>query len=295
MTTASPRLDPRLAALLGRVWPGLPAGVARAQALGFAWAGVSTPFVLWEEARAVGHVGVIELPLVIGGRSCRVGSIHAVCTDPDHRGRGLGTALMREALAACRGRYDTVVLTTLVPDFYAKLGFRGVREHAFSRALPPSRPAPGGRVLTDAPDDVRLLRRLLERRAPVSERLGSLEDGTVFLIALMLTWGDLSRVHYHAALDAITVHEVRERTLVLYDVVAPAIPPLPALAAAIGAGTDRVMTFFAPDRLGDGFRAEPWDRARAEAMGDEWFAGLMALGPLPGAGGELMLPPLSRT
>jgi hypothetical protein len=129
----------------------------------------------------------------------------------------------------------------------------------------------------------------------VSERLGSLEAGTVFLIALMLTWGDLARVHYHAALDTVTVHEVRERTLVLYDVVAPAIPPLPALATAIGAAADRVITFFAPDRLGDGFRAEPWDRARAEAAGHDWFAGLMALGPLPGEDGEVMLPPLSRT
>ena len=47
--------------------------------------------------------------------------------------------------------------------------------------------------------------------------------------------------------------------------------------------------------LGDGFRAEPWDRARAAAMGDDWFAGLMARGPLPGEDGALMLPPLSRT
>jgi hypothetical protein len=231
------------------------------------------------------------------GRAVAVGSIHAVCTDPEARGRGLGRALMAEALRACDERYETLVLTTEIPEFYMRFGFRPVREHAFSRALPPAarRPAAGGRVLGEGPDDLRRLQRLLAGRAPVSDRLGSLESGTVFVVALLLTWGDFSRVHYHAALDAITVHEVRERTLVLYDVVAPAIPPLPALAAAIGAGTDRVMTFFAPDRLGDGFRAEPWDRARAEAMGDEWFAGLMALGPLPGEGGELMLPPLSRT
>ena len=35
------------------------------------------------------HVGIIELPLVVGGRRMRVGSIHAVCTDPERRGRGL--------------------------------------------------------------------------------------------------------------------------------------------------------------------------------------------------------------
>jgi hypothetical protein len=40
-----------------------------------------------------------------------------------------------------------------------------------------------------------------------------------------LTWGDFSRVHYHAGLDVATVHEVRDRTLVLYDVIGAAIPP----------------------------------------------------------------------
>jgi GNAT superfamily N-acetyltransferase len=288
-----PPIDPRLAALLGRVWPWLPARAARAAALGFPWTRVSTPFVRWDGDRAVGHAGVIELSLVIGGRPQRVASIHAVCSDPDQRRGGIGTALMLEALEACRPRYETVVLTTMIPDYYTRFGFRPVREHAFSRALPPVARGPEGRVLTETPDDLRLLQRLLGRRAPVSERLGSQADGVVFAVAVMLIWGDLSCVRYHAALDAITVHEVRDRTLLLYDVVAPAIPPLSALAAVIGGGADRIVTFFAPDRLGDGFTSEPWDVAKTEALGGDWFAGLMARGPFPD--GELMLPPLSRT
>jgi GNAT superfamily N-acetyltransferase len=293
--TVAPPLDPRLAALLARVWPALPGAVARAEALGASWTAASTPFVAWEDGRAVGHVGVIDLPLVLGGSPRRVGSIHAVCTDPDRRGRGLGVRLMREALAACRDRYETLVLTTLVPEFYVPFGFRSVREHAFSRALPAVTPGPGGRPLTGAPDDVALLRRLLARRTAVSGRLGSLEEGDVFLVALMLTWGDLSRVRYHADLDAVTVHEVRDRTLVLYDVVAETIPALPAVADALGCGAERIVTFFAPDRLGDGFVAEPWDVARTEAFGGDWFAGLMAHGPFAVEADEIMLPPLSRT
>jgi hypothetical protein len=66
------------------------------------------------------------------------------------------------------------------------------------------------------------------------------------------------------------------------------------LAAALGADADRVVTFFAPDRLGEGWQAERWDEVRAAAHGDAWFARLMARGPL-GAEGECMLPPLSRT
>jgi ribosomal protein S18 acetylase RimI-like enzyme len=290
-------MHPALAALLGRVWPSLPAAAVRAEALGFAWAAVSIPFVRREGGRVVGHVGLIELPLVVAGQPVRVGSIHAVCTDPGRRRGGLGGALMQEALAACAGRYETVVLTTEIPGFYARFGFRPVREHAFERPLsaaPRSRTA-GGRVLGEGADDLRLLRRLLAGRAPVSDRLGSLEDGTVFVVGLLLTWGDFSRVHYHAALDVLTVHEVRERTLMIYDIVGATIPPLDALVPAIGADVDRVVTFFSPDRLGEGFEAQAWDAGRAAAHGDAWFAGLMARGPLAGEGEPFMLPPLSRT
>jgi ribosomal protein S18 acetylase RimI-like enzyme len=297
MVASFPPLDPALAALFGRVWPRLPEAAARARALGFAWTSVSTPFVRRRCERVVGHVGVIELPLVVAGRPVRVGAIHAVCTDAEQRGRGVAQALMTEALAACDRRYETVVLTTAIPAFYAPFGFRSVREHAFVRALPrASRSASSPpRVLGPGEEDLRLLRRLLAGRVPVSQRLASLEAGTVFVVGLLLTWGDLSRVHYHATLDVVTVHEVRDGALVLYDVVGAAIPPLDRLLAVIGADADRVVTFFCPDRLGEGFDAEPWDAARAAAHGDHWFAGLMVRGPLAVERAPLMLPPLTRT
>ncbi len=182
MTPAT--LDPGLAALLGRVWPRLPLGVARAEALGYGWAAVSTPFVRREGAHVVGHVGVIELPLVAAGQLFRVGSLHAVCTDPDRRGRGVARALMNEALAACDARFETLVLGTLIPDFYTAFGFRRVAEHAFSRPLPPPAhgPSAGGQALDTGPASLGLLHRLLAERAPVSARLGSREEGTCGLM-----------------------------------------------------------------------------------------------------------------
>ena len=289
-----PSVDPRLLALFGRVWPRLPPAIARAEALGFSWSAISTPFVHWEGARALAHVGVMELPLVVGGRQRMVASIHAVCTDPDRRGRGHARTLLDAALAHCREGYGTVVLTTLIPDFYARHGFRTVAEHAFIRPVRAT-PAPGGRRLAEGPQDARLLRRLLERRAPVSQRLGSLESGTVVVLDLLLSGRDFSRAYYHAALDVVTVHEVHGRTLVLYDVVGASIPPLDALLPSIGADVDRVITLFVPDRLGEGFRAEPWDRRRAQALGDGAFAGLMARGPLDTGSEAFMLPALTRT
>src|SRR5204862_8102218 len=133
-----------------------------------------------------------------------------------------------------------------------------VAGHGFTRSLAPSPASAGGRRLTEASDDGRLLARLLARRAPVSQRLGSLDSGVVFVFALLLGWGDFSRAYHHAALDVVTVHEVVGRTLVLYDVVGVTIPPLAALLEAIGADVDRLVTLFVPDRLGEGFTPEPW-------------------------------------
>src|SRR5262249_22141925 len=161
------------------------------------WTDVSTPFVRWQDERAIAHVGVIELPLVLDGRRVRVGSIHAVCTDPAARARGHCRALLEEALAYCDARYETVVLTTLIGELYARFGFRPLREHAFVRALTPERstgPALTRLLSMDVDEDVRLLRGLLTRRQAVSGRLGSLEDGTIFVVDLLLTWGDFSRL-----------------------------------------------------------------------------------------------------
>ena len=67
VSSVSPAIDPSIASLLGRVWPSLPGVATRAGALGFPWAAVSTPFVRREGGRVVGHVGVIDLPLVLAG------------------------------------------------------------------------------------------------------------------------------------------------------------------------------------------------------------------------------------
>ena len=286
-------MEPRLLALLGRVWPRVPSAIACAERLGFSWAAVSTPFAHYEDDRAVAHVGVIELPLVIGGRRRTVASIHAVCTDADRRRRGHAGALLQAALAHCRPRYETVVLTTHIAEFYARYGFRPVREHVFTRSVSTGAASAGGRPLRDTTEDARLLARLLAARTPVSERLGSLEAGTVFAFALLLTWRDFARAYHHAGLDVVTVHEVMGRTLILYDVVGATVPPLPALLGAIGAPVDRVVTLFAPDRLGSGFRPEAWD-PRTPAPGGAELAGLMALGPLDG-GATVMLPLTART
>lgn len=280
------RFDDRVLALIDRVWAGFGERIERAGRLGFVWGSVSTPIVAVEGDRVLAHVGVLALPVVVAGVRRVVGGIHAVATDPDHRGRGHASALLAEALEHCRPRYETLLLTTDIPGFYARVGFRPVREHVFWGRVSPRPAPPAGAVRQlslDEPADVALLRRLLATRAPVSARLGPVEPGAIFGIACLLQTGRPETLQYVAPLDAVVVCERRGATLTLLDVVAASIPRLPALLEWLGAGVREVQTLFTPDRLGGPLIPQP--RPATE---------LMVRGPFAPEGLPMMLPPYSR-
>lgn len=76
------------------------------------------------EGRVVGHVGVWPLGHWLGGRRVATGGFSAVAIDPAWRGRGVGTRLLTDALAAMRDRGE--VLATLYPltrAVYRRLGW----------------------------------------------------------------------------------------------------------------------------------------------------------------------------
>lgn len=79
-------------ALYQEAFPGLPAAIDRAAALGYRWEQVSTPLALFEGERCVAHVGVISHPMRCGDGVMRIAGIHAVCTAADRRRRGLCSA-----------------------------------------------------------------------------------------------------------------------------------------------------------------------------------------------------------
>ena len=116
-----------LHALLG-VLPGLGERMVAAERLGFRWEAHSAAFA---GGRTIGHVGVLSLSMYLDHRAATVGGIHATCTHPEHRGRGHAAQLLDDALGWCDERFDTVRLTTAIPRFYERFGFRPVTEHRF--------------------------------------------------------------------------------------------------------------------------------------------------------------------
>lgn len=243
-----PALFDPLFDLLETAFPGLREAASDVRSLGGSWEAVSTPFVHLEDGRLISHVGLIELPLVVLGRPMTVGSIHAVVTHPDHRRRGHYRGLMLETLRYAEGRYDTLLLTTENPEYYEPFGFRRLQEYRFTVSAPAAAATgrSGGVRTLDLGDraDLDRLTRLLETREPVSEVVGCGSARTVFLF----NEGE-GPLLYSEELEAVLCSEIREKTLTLFDVVAPSMPSLDAILAALGRPVETVEFRFTPDRL----------------------------------------------
>ncbi|MHC5018937.1 MAG: GNAT family N-acetyltransferase [Planctomycetota bacterium] len=262
-----PGLLARVTALLGTVFgEWLPAQLEAGTRRGLRWDACSTPFLVEEGGELIAHTGVLVVPAVLGGVRAKVAGVHAVAVHPEHRGRGLARRCIEAALRWCDARFDTVALAGAVP-LYERFGFRYLPEHRFVGPAPP--PAARGRAFTLRecdPGDGELWPRLLEQREPLSDvcAIGPERDVFCFDAARSET------VRYCEALDALFDLEASDGTLHLYDVVAPALPSLSDVVAAVGEPVERVACYFPPDKLAPGFVPEPWDLGPADDP-DTWM------------------------
>jgi predicted N-acetyltransferase YhbS len=291
---ADPALADRVFDLLDLAFPDVPVSASRrgAEQFGATWESVSTPFVRRSGGSVVSHVGLLSLPLTIQGSRSIVGGIHGVATHPDHRREGHFRALMDELLAYTLERFDTLVLTTVHPEYFEPFGFRVVPESVFRARVERSPSPPDVRQLELAKlEDRALMRQLLEERAPVSNVLGVGPEKAVWAF-----YEAGSHLRYSPGLDLVIVAEQIGGFLRIYDLVGSSIPPVEQVVAALGDDSNVVLTFFAPDRLGATFEAERHD---LQGGPDSLEAGtvntqLMVRGPLAAEGAALMLPRPAR-
>jgi aminoglycoside 2'-N-acetyltransferase I len=81
-------------------------------------------FVVEIEGKIVSHASVVERELYVAGRPLRTGYVEAVATAPDRQGRGLGSAVMGEAMQYIRATFELGALGTGKHGFYERLGWR---------------------------------------------------------------------------------------------------------------------------------------------------------------------------
>ncbi len=266
-------------------YPGMKANVARCEKLGFPWA--SRAFVKKEKEAIISHVGFLVYPILIEGTWHQAGALHAICTKASHRGQGLASELIQEALNWAKDRYEFVVLYTEIPKFYEKMSFHSIQEFRFHL---PCKKSKGTHSLTPlvSPKDDALFRRCFQDQAPLSNRLWVKDNGTIASYnTLFATYPHFWSLHYSPSLDAIISYQIEDKTLHLYDIIAKKIPSLESILDHMPSDIDEIYFYFSPDRLTNDAVADP-------AFYHKNFSGyLMVHGNWPILE-PFMIPPLSR-
>src|SRR5262245_56260233 len=238
--------------LQDRIWPQMSARIETARKLGVPWEAETTPFAWVEEGHALAHVGVIAHPLRLLGEDRVVAGIHAVCVDPEARGRGLGRMCMEAAAAWIDDRFDLAKLSTAIPAFYGHWGFSAVPTHRFVS----QRTGGGGPARPATLDDTARIPALLSARTPPSGIYATREPGWLPIINLALQRHLPDRVLVVPQKDFFIVAHQQGQVLHLEDVVGPELPGLEEVLAAIPFRFERVFYGFTPDRLDPGAHAE---------------------------------------
>lgn len=210
----------------------------------------SMPFGYFDrDGRCVANFSGFAMPLIIGGRQVRGAGYQSGAVRPELRGRGFYRDLMQRAFGWGRTEgFELGILLTDKPGLYVPYGFRIVEQHFFRGEAPAAAPGGGCRHLSiDAPDDVALMRAMLDRRSPVSDCFAVTGHGLTFL--LNCCFDPDIRISHLTDHDAIVAWKQEGTVLKLLDVVAGEIPDLARIVAGIGADIDMVEVYFPPDKL----------------------------------------------
>lgn len=263
----NPRDRAALYGLFDIIWKGMARKLEDAARFGWPWDPVTVPFVSRDaDGTPVSHVGVLDLPVRLGGRDLNVAGVHAVCTHPAHRRRGHFRAAMTEALAFIDTRWKTAKLHSDKPWLYEPFGFRVVPQHRFR--IERSGPAGQGRRVT--PADLSTVHSLLARREPVSDLFAALDPGWLFGIDELLWTGGLDHLVLLDESQALIGCEVSGGVLRVYDVVAPTLPSLETVLTAAPAPFESVELWMPSDRLAPRATPLPYPAGDLLMVRGEW-------------------------
>ncbi|MEM1108552.1 MAG: N-acetyltransferase [Planctomycetota bacterium] len=110
-----------------------------------------------QRGEIVGHALLTAMTHEHGGSVRGLVGLAPVAVHPDFQRRGIGRALVREAIRQCRANRVTALFVLGDPTFYGPLGFQTASDNGFTAdfdaedafrviVLKPNRPPPPGRV-----------------------------------------------------------------------------------------------------------------------------------------------------
>ena len=244
----------------------------------------SMPFGYFDaDGRCVANFTAFSMPMIINGRVVKAAGYQSGAVRPEWRKRGLYRDLMQRAFAhTVTEGYELDLLLTDKPALYERYGFRILPQHIFVAQTPTLQKSDlSARQLSlDAPDDLRLIKTLLQDRQPASAQFAVVRQMEMFLLnasfnsAIRLTaLGD----------DTVVAWTFDGATFWLLDIVGTAIPSLATIVSALDIEPERIEICFSPDRLDCEVSLEPYEgytmlMVRGKAAAD--IVGPLMLSPM---------------
>ena len=196
------------------------------------WGDNYDPHSIVIDGQVVSNVSVNRTDLVFGGKRHRILQLGTVMTAPEHRGRGLGRAIMdyiEKEYADADGIY--LFANDGVVDYYPRFGFRPALEYAYSREVALTGECTARQVIMDGPENWAKLSAAMEKSAfregcPMVENPG--------LIFFYVSQFMQEAVYYIPHLDAWIVAEVEEESLTIHNIFADASVTIDDVADAFG-------------------------------------------------------------
>jgi GNAT superfamily N-acetyltransferase len=232
----------------------------------------SMPFA-WFDAQGVcaANFSAFSMPMMVNGTPRKTAALQSGAVRPEHRGKGLYRDLMRRAIAWIDTEgFELSILYTDKPAIYEPYGFKIMPQHKFIGPAPKAGATPAARRMNmDVPHDVAILLDLINTRAPASMLLSPLSHPAMFLVNAF--WDRSICLSHMENRDAVIAWRIGEGSVFqLLDIVAPAIPPISLIIAALNTDAESAECFFSPDLL-------DWD---ASAVIDENRLPFMVRGDL---------------
>jgi GNAT superfamily N-acetyltransferase len=255
--------------LLEESFPGINDGIARWEVLGFSW-GSGKLFLKEEKGEVVSHASFLECPMIVEGRWTKIGILHAICTKATHRGQGLASQLILEALQWAKERCEFTMLYTKIPPFYEKLSFRFIQEYRFHLQCRRPQGSQSLRPLT-APKDNALFLQCFHEREPLSNLVWIQDNGEIASFnTLFPTYPGYWSLYYSPAINGFISYLLEGSTLHLLDVIASKIPSLDLILDHLPVPIDEIYFYFSPDRLTDIAAPQPYlyDKGHLMMHGD---------------------------
>lgn len=179
------------------------------------WEDRCIPYSLMVDGRVVSNILVSEIDFCVLGEKKLFVQLGIVMTDIDFENRGLSRFLMEKVLERYEGKCDMIYLfaNDSVLDFYPKFSFVPVNEYQAVKTVVVQNKQPKARKIdVDNPEDLRLLKQLVENRIPVSQ-LNMLDS-----MGLILFYCKFFDLYYLQELEMIVVAKYNGDLLTIYDV-----------------------------------------------------------------------------